>query len=52
VQSSVYGLKILWLLGKYMAHKTGVRHSRQFESLDRRYRAATDSEPKAQGAGL
>ena len=48
-QSSVYGLKILWLLAKYMAHKTGLHRSRQFESLDRRYRAVTDQEAKAHG---
>lgn len=46
-QSSVYGLKILWLLAKYMAHKTGLHRSRQFESLDRRYRAVTDQEANA-----
>jgi LPS sulfotransferase NodH len=49
MQSSVYGLRILWLLGKYMAHKSGLHHSRQFESLDRRYHAATDQEAKAHG---
>ena len=49
VQSSIYGLKILWLLAKYMAHKTGIHCSRQFESLDRRYRAANEQEAKAHG---
>ncbi len=42
IQSSVYGLRILWLLGKYMLHKTGVRHSRQFESLHLRYLPADE----------
>jgi glycosyltransferase involved in cell wall biosynthesis len=41
-QSSYYGLRILWLLGKFMAHKTNLHHSRQFESLGGRYTAAAD----------
>ncbi len=52
VQSSIYGLKILWLLAKYVAHKSGLHCSRQFESLNRRYHSVTDQKPKAQGAGL
>lgn len=39
VQSSVYGLKILWLLVRYILHCTGVARQRQFESLERRYGA-------------
>jgi glycosyltransferase involved in cell wall biosynthesis len=42
LQSSVYGLRILWLLGKYMLHKTGIHRNRQFESLHRRYVPAPD----------
>ncbi len=37
VSSSIYGLSILSLLVKYQLHKTGLRKSRQFESLRRRY---------------
>jgi glycosyltransferase involved in cell wall biosynthesis len=37
LQSTVYGLRILWLLAKYALHKTGLRKSRQFQSLHRRY---------------
>lgn len=37
VVSSIYGLQILSLLAKYTLHKTGIRKSRQFESLRRRY---------------
>ena len=37
VASSIYGLQILSLLAKYLLHKTGIRKSRQFESLSRRY---------------
>ena len=37
VASSVYGLRILSLLARYMLHKTGIRRSRQFESLRQRY---------------
>ncbi len=41
VASSVYGVSILWLLGKYLLHRWGILRQRQFESLDRRYRSAT-----------
>ena len=41
-QSRVYGLRILWLLAKYVLHKTGLRKSRQFQSLHRRYVPADD----------
>src|SRR5215217_7857258 len=37
VQSSVYGLSILWLLLRYMLHRHGIAKQRQFESLHRRY---------------
>jgi glycosyltransferase involved in cell wall biosynthesis len=47
-QSTVYGLRILWLLGKYALHKSGLRRSRQFESLHRRYMPADE---KAAAAG-
>jgi glycosyltransferase involved in cell wall biosynthesis len=40
VQSSVYGLSILRLVFRYWLHKRGVKRSRQFESLERRYSAA------------
>jgi glycosyltransferase involved in cell wall biosynthesis len=40
LQSTMYGLRILGLLAKYVLHKTGLRHSRQFESLHRRYAPA------------
>lgn len=38
-QSAVYGLSILWLLARYTAHRRGWVRSRQFDSLNRRYRA-------------
>jgi len=37
VQSSIYGISILYLVLRYWLHKTGIRRSRQFESLTRRY---------------
>jgi glycosyltransferase involved in cell wall biosynthesis len=37
VQSSIYGLSILWLLARYLLHRSGIRRSRQFQSLRRRY---------------
>lgn len=40
LQSSRYGLSILWLLVRYLLHHAGVLRQRQFESLERRYRNA------------
>ena len=40
LQSSRYGLSILWLLGRYLLHRSGLLRQRQFESLERRYRGA------------
>lgn len=39
VQSSIYGLSILWLLWRYLLHRAGILHQRQFDSLQRRYHA-------------
>lgn len=38
-QSVVYGLSILWLLFRYSLQATGLLRQKQFESLQRRYRA-------------
>jgi glycosyltransferase involved in cell wall biosynthesis len=40
IQSSVYGLSILWLLARYWLHRHGLVRQLQFESLERRYRSA------------
>lgn len=40
LQSSRYGLSILWVLARYLLHQSGVLRQRQFESLERRYRNA------------
>jgi glycosyltransferase involved in cell wall biosynthesis len=40
VQSSIYGLSILWLLARYELHRLGLVRQRQFESLRQRYTAA------------
>jgi len=37
VQSSIYGLSILWLLFRYEMHRLGLVRQRTFESLTRRY---------------
>jgi hypothetical protein len=39
VQSSIYGLSILWLLARYELHRLGLVRQRQFESLRQRYTA-------------
>ena len=47
VQSSRYGLSILWLLARYGLHASGIFRHRQFESLERRYRSV----PQVKAAG-
>ncbi len=37
VQSSIYGLSILWVLFRYQMHRWGVMRHKQFISLSRRY---------------
>jgi glycosyltransferase involved in cell wall biosynthesis len=39
VQSSIYGLSILWLLVRYMLHRSRILRQRKFDSLQRRYRS-------------
>ncbi|MEZ5354880.1 MAG: glycosyltransferase family 2 protein [Bryobacteraceae bacterium] len=37
IDSSIYGLSILWLLFRLLLHRAGLMRSRQFQSLRRRY---------------
>ncbi len=37
LDSSIYGLGILWLVLRYVLHRSGLVRQRQFESLRRRY---------------
>jgi glycosyltransferase involved in cell wall biosynthesis len=46
-QSSVYGVSILWLLLRYLMHRGGMVHQRQFDSLERRYRSAAEIKDQA-----
>ena len=41
-QSTVYGFSILLLVGKYLLHRFGWGYHRQFDSLQRRYRASVE----------
>jgi glycosyltransferase involved in cell wall biosynthesis len=43
LQSSIYGLSILWLLVRFLLHRAGLARSRQFESLRRRYSSAAEA---------
>ena len=45
--SSRYGISILWLLLRYVLHRSGVIHQNQFDSLQRRYHSATEIKPQA-----
>jgi glycosyltransferase involved in cell wall biosynthesis len=42
-QSARYGLSILWLLTRYLLHRGGLVHQRQFDSLRRRYTPAAEA---------
>ena len=46
-QSTVYGLRILLLLSRFLVYKRGILRSRQFESLRARYRPLSASKPAA-----
>jgi glycosyltransferase involved in cell wall biosynthesis len=55
LQSTVYGSSIVWLLARYLLHRSGVLHQRQFDSLHRRYRSAShpidvEAGPKSQAS--
>jgi glycosyltransferase involved in cell wall biosynthesis len=53
VQSSVYGLSILWLLVRYKLHHAGIVRQRQFEGLRSRYTCVASEPPRpTQGADL
>ena len=47
IQSCVYGVSILWLLVRYLLHRGGIVHQRQFDSLERRYRSAAEIKDQA-----
>jgi glycosyltransferase involved in cell wall biosynthesis len=47
LQSTAYGMSILWLLLRYLLHRTGIVRQLQFQSLERRYRGM----PAATGPG-
>jgi len=47
VASSIYGISILWLLLRYLMHRAGIIHQRQFDSLERRYRSASEVDTRA-----
>ena len=49
-QSTVYGLSILWVLAKYLVHRSGLHRQKQFESLGRRYSAPQDIGPEQTSA--
>jgi len=42
LQSTRYGLSILWVLAQYILHKSGLWKQRRYESLRRRYSSVTD----------
>jgi glycosyltransferase involved in cell wall biosynthesis len=44
-QSLVYGLKILWVVFRYILHRAGLVSGRQFESLHARYRKLSPAAP-------
>ena len=51
IDSSVYGLGILWLISRYMLHHTGLVPQRQFQSLRRRYTKLEDGSLQSEAEG-
>ena len=52
-QSTIYGLAIVSLVVRYLLHRAGIVHQRQFDSLQRRYHAGAaelDAKPKSQAS--
>jgi len=47
IQSSIYGVSILWLLARYLLHRSGIIRQRRFQSLERRYRSAGEIKHRA-----
>ena len=47
LQSCVYGVSVLWLLVRYLLHRGGIFHQRQFDSLKRRYHSAAEIKNQA-----
>jgi len=45
VASCRYGFSILWVLARYLLHRAGLIHQRQFDSLERRYRNLAEITP-------
>jgi glycosyltransferase involved in cell wall biosynthesis len=45
--STRYGLSILLVLMRYLLHRSGLIHQRQFDSLERRYRSAAEAKTQA-----
>lgn len=43
VASSRYGISILWVLLRFLLHRSRILHQRQFDSLGRRYRNAGET---------
>lgn len=48
--STIYGLRILVVLCRYLSHKWGLMHFKQFESLRARYRKIYDNDVGTAGA--
>jgi len=42
LQSSRYGLSILWVLFRYILHRSGIRRSLQFDSILGRYQGRAE----------
>jgi glycosyltransferase involved in cell wall biosynthesis len=47
LQSSIYGISILWLLARYLLHRNGIVRQRRFQSLERRYLSAGEIKQQA-----
>ena len=43
VASSRYGISILWVLLRFVLHRSRILRQRQYDSLGRRYRSAAET---------
>jgi glycosyltransferase involved in cell wall biosynthesis len=49
VDSCVYGVKILWVVTRYLLHRSGLKRSRRLSSIRSRYTRLADDSPRSHG---
>ncbi len=49
LDSCVYGTKILWVVTRYLLHRSGLKRSRRLQAISRRYARMPDTLPPPEG---